>query len=161
VKVQAPAAPDDRFTKDAFNINLASNTVTCPAGQLVQIRRRKDGSGVASFGAHCGRCPLEASCTRSKEGRNVTVNQREHLLQHARTEQKRPAWRAIYKATRPKVERKLSHLMRRRHGGRRARVRGTERVTREFQMLCAAENLRRLATLGLRHERGSAAGWAV
>lgn len=161
VKVQAPAAPDGIIAKDAFNIDLARDTVTCPAGQLVQIRRRKDGSGVASFGAHCGRCPLKASCTKSKEGRNVTVNQREHLLQHARTEQKRPAWRAGYKATRPKVERKLAHLMRRRHGGRRARVRGTEKVTRDFTMLCAAENLRRLATLGLRHKQGSAAGWAV
>ncbi|TKC88629.1 transposase [Polyangium fumosum] len=161
VKVQAPASPDGRFTKDAFHIDLASDTVTCPAGQLVQIRRRKDGSGIASFGARCGKCPLAASCTKSKEGRNVTVNQREHLLQHARTQQRSPAWRAGYKATRPKVERKLAHLMRRRHGGRRARLRGTERVTRDFTMLCAAENLRRLAALGLRHDERSRTRWAV
>jgi IS5 family transposase len=158
VKVQAPAAPDGRYTKDNFTIDLARDTVTCPAGQLVQIRRNKDGSGVASFGARCGKCPRADSCTKSKEGRNVTVNQREHLLQRARAEQKSTAWRTGYKATRPKVERKLSHLMRRRHGGRRARVRGTERVTRDFTMLCAAENLRRLAALGLRHDQ---AGWAV
>ncbi|WP_272426431.1 IS1182 family transposase [Polyangium jinanense] len=161
VKVQAPTSPDGQFTKDAFHMDLASDTVTCPAGQLVQIRRRKDGSGVASFGAHCGKCPLAASCTKSKQGRNVAVNQREHLLQHARTEQKSPAWRAGYKATRPKVERKLAHLMRRRHGGRRVRVRGTERVTRDFTMLCAAENLRRLAALGLRHDKRSRTRWAV
>jgi len=161
VKVQAPASPDGQFTKDAFHIDLKSDTVTCPAGQLVQIRRRKDGSGVGSFGARCGKCWLAASCTKSKEGRNVTVNRREHLLQQARTRQKSPAWRAGYKATRPKVERKLAHLMRRRHGGRRARVRGTERVTHDFTMLCAAENLRRLAALGLRHEEGSRTRWAV
>ena len=31
-----------------------------------------------------------------------------------------PAWRSDYTQTRPKVERKISHLMRRKHGGRRA-----------------------------------------
>jgi hypothetical protein len=161
VKVQAPAAPNGMFTKDAFHIDLSQGTVTCPAGQLVQIRRHKDGSGIASFGAQCRQCPQSASCTKSKEGRTIVVNQREPLLQRARTEQKSPEWRARYKATRPKVERKLAHLMRRRHGGRRARVRGTERIARDFTMLCAAENLRRLATLGLRHERGSKTGWIV
>jgi Transposase DDE domain len=32
VKVQKPAAPDGHFTKDAFTIDLATATVTCPAG---------------------------------------------------------------------------------------------------------------------------------
>ena len=56
------------------------------------------------------------------------------------------------------VERKLGHLMRRRHGGRRARVRGTARVAADFRLLAAAVNLARMAVLDL---RGSAAGWAV
>jgi hypothetical protein len=161
VKVQAPAAANGMFTKDAFQIDLACGTVTCPSGQLVHIRRRKDGSGIATFGVRCGQCPLATSCTKSKTGRLIVLNQREPLLQRARTEQKNLAWRARYKATRPKVERKLAHLMRRRHGGRRARVRGTERIARDFIMLCAAENLRRLASLGLRHEPGSKTGWTV
>ena len=45
-------------------------------------------------------------------------------LARARAAQADPAWVADYQATRPKVERKIGHLMRRRHGGRRARVRG-------------------------------------
>ncbi len=55
----------------------------------------------------------------------------------------------IYCATRPKVERKLAHLMRRRHGGRQARVRGRVKVNAEFILLAAATNLARLAVLGL------------
>ena len=70
----------------------------------------------------------------------------------------RPAWLADYRATRPKVERKLAHLLRRRHGGRRARVRGLVRVTQDFKLLAAAVNLARFATLGLRH---TSAGWQV
>ncbi|WP_033227559.1 transposase, partial [Streptomyces sp. NRRL F-6674] len=60
-----------------------------------------------------------------------------------------PTWLARYRATRPKVERKISHLMRRRHGGRHARVRGTAKVGADFSLLAAAANIARLAVLGL------------
>jgi hypothetical protein len=152
VKVQAPAAPDGRFTKDAFTIDLVNDTVTCPAGRLVQIRRSKDGSGEASFGAGCTTCPKRLSCTESKTGRNIQIHAHEATLHEARTRQKTSEWRADYKATRPKVERKLAHLMRRRHGGRRARMRGRERIAHDFTMLCAAVNLQRLARFELRSE---------
>ena len=48
--------------------------------------------------------------------------------------------------------------MRRRHGGRRARVRGTTRVDADFRLLAAAVNLARLAVLGVRR---TAHGWAT
>jgi hypothetical protein len=150
VKVQAPAAPNGRFTKDAFAIDLDKDTVTCPAGLLVQIRRHKDGSGLASFGIRCKSCPMAASCTDSKAGRNIQVNKDERVLHGARTSQRSAEWRCNYRATRPKVERKLAHLMRRKHGGRRARMRGRERVAQDFKMLCAAVNLQRLAKLEVR-----------
>jgi hypothetical protein len=161
VKVQAPVASEGKYTKDAFIIDVERQTVVCPALHLVQIRRNKDGSGTASFGTKCRSCPLASACTESKNGRMISVNQREDLLQKARTEQRDAAWRARYKATRPKVERKLSHLMRRKHGGRRCRVRGVDRIKRDFKMLCAAENLRRLATLGIRRQNGSRSVWTV
>jgi IS5 family transposase len=66
--------------------------------------------------------------------------------------------RADYRATRPRVERKIAHLMRRRHGGRRARVRGRLKVGADFALLAAAVNLARLAVLGLVH---SGTTWAV
>jgi Transposase DDE domain len=47
--------------------------------------------------------------------------------------------------------------MRRRHGGRRARVRGTPKVTADFALLAAAVNLARLGMLGL---AGQARSWA-
>ena len=48
--------------------------------------------------------------------------------------------------------------MRRRHGGRRARVRGQLKVAADFALLAAAVNLARLAVLGLAHSRGT---WAA
>ncbi len=56
-----------------------------------------------------------------------------------------------YRATRPKVERKIGHLMRRKHGGRRARVRGRAKVDADLSLLAAAVNIARLGVLKISH----------
>jgi hypothetical protein len=158
LKTQSPSAAAGRFTKDRFAIDLEADTVTCPAGVTVTIRRHKDGSGTASFANACATCPLRHSCTTSPSGRVVNVNRNERLLADARARQTDPKWRDDYRATRPKVERKLAHLVRRRHGGRRARVRGKLRVNADFNLLAGAHNLARLALLGL---HSTPTGWSV
>jgi hypothetical protein len=160
-KVQPPAAPKGKFAKDAFTIDLQAQTVTCPNQITMRIRPVRDNprhAGRADFGRACTTCPLAAQCTDSKTGRSITISRHEAKLAAARTRQTDPAWQADYRATRPKVERKLAHLMRRRHGGRRARMRGRHRIAADFTLLAAATNLARLAVLGLHH---TGTGWAV
>jgi hypothetical protein len=48
--------------------------------------------------------------------------------------------------------------MRRKHGGRRARVRGKDKVDADFNLLAAAINVARLTVLGL---RSTGTEWAV
>jgi hypothetical protein len=159
-KVQAPSAPAGKFTKDHFDIDLGVQQVTCPNGVTVAIRPVRGHerlAGRADFGQSCATCPLRAQCTDAKTGRSITIGHHEARLAAARTRQTDPAWRADYRATRPKVERKIAHLMRRRHGGRRARMRGQARIRADFTLLAAAVNLARLATLGLTYTRR---GWA-
>ena len=156
-KVQPPVAPGGRFSKNAFAIDLDAGTVTCPAGNTTPLRPLGDGR-IAKFAAVCAGCPLAERCTTAKEGRTIYVGPYEQQLARARSRQANPGWKADYTATRPKVERKIAHLMRRRHGGRRARVRGKPKVGADFALLAAAVNLARLAMLGLAHHDG---GWAV
>lgn len=92
---------------------------------------------------HCRTCPLVDMCTTSKSGRRISISRHEARLTAARTRQRDQAWKADCQATRPKVERKLAHLVRRRHGGRRARMRGTLRIAADFALLAAAVNLKR------------------
>jgi hypothetical protein len=153
VKVAAPSAREGFFSKEAFQIDLDANTVTCPNGQLVAIRLNKNGSGRADFSIACKDCPLAPQCTKNDKGRTVSIHPHERELHRERARQKDSAWRANYKATRPKVERKFAHMMRRRHGGRRARMRGRQRVAQDFAMLAAAVNLQRLAALGVQPTR--------
>jgi len=148
-KVQPPTAPGGRFAKDMFEIDLDAGTVGCPGEQTTRIRPAQDGGGTAAFGALCQGCPLVAQCTGSAAGRTITISRHEAHLAKARAAQADPAWREDYRATRPKVERKIGHLMRRRHGGRRARVRGRTKVAADFSLLAAAVNIARLGVLEL------------
>jgi hypothetical protein len=158
IKCQPPVAVKGCFPKDRFGIDLQAGTVTCPAGVTVPVRAREPGgrhAGTARFGPACRACPLAAQCTASGSGRTITIGHYEARLAAARLAQRDPAWKTDYKATRPKVERKIGHLMRRRHGGRRARVRGQARTAADFALLAAAVNLARLAVLGLARRSGT------
>jgi Transposase DDE domain len=125
VKVQAPVAPGGHFTKDQFQIDLAAGTVTCPAQRTAAIVYSADPRhrhhGQASFGPACASCPLGGQCTSAAAGRTITITAYEAELVAARARQADAVRAAWYRATRPKVERKLAHLVRRRHGGRRVR----------------------------------------
>lgn len=158
-KVQPPVAPGGRFPKDRFTIDTGAGNVTCPADVTVPIQPDKAGGGTAAFGTACASCPLAAQCTTAKTGRTISIGRYEAQLTRARATQQDPAWRAEYRATRPKVERKIGHMMRRRHGGRRARVRGQTKVAADFSLLAAATNLARFGVLGLTRVAGP--GWAV
>ncbi len=148
IKVQPAVAQGGRFSKDDFTIDTEAATVTCPAGRVAPLRARRRGA-VATFESACAACPLASRCTTSKAGRSIAVGPHEASLVRARSARHDPAWLADYRATRPKVERRIAHLVRRRHGGRRARVRGRPKVGADFALLAAAVNLARLAVLGL------------
>lgn len=149
VKVQPPSMRDGKFSQDKFDIDREAATVRCPAGQVVALRQQKGGASQAAFAVHCAHCSLRDACTSSEHGRTISVHPKHETLHRARHKQADPKWKNTYQQTRPKVERKLAHMMRRRHGGRRARVRGTYRVKHDLSLLAAAVNLQRLAALGV------------
>lgn len=158
-KTQQPANCGGRFSKNEFDIDLEQDSVTCPAGNTAPIRRGTNGAGSASFGPACAGCPLRDQCTTAAAGRTISVGVHEQQLAAARARQQHPDWVSDYRATRPKVERKIGHLMRRKHGGRRARVRGQVKAAADFALLAAAVNLARLAVLAVASAPGS--GWAT
>lgn len=153
-KIQPPRSSGGRFTKNDFTIDLGASEVTCPNGVTVPLTGSATAERIARFAGACHACPLRAGCTTSASGRSIRVGPHEQLLTTARQAQQDPHWKADYKATRPKVERKIAHLVRRLHGGRRARMRGHTRVDQDFKLKAAATNLQRLATLGLAYTNG-------
>ena len=145
------------FTKDRFDIDLEASTVTCPAAHTVPITFGRRG-GRASFGPHCTACPLRADCTASPKGRSITIHLHEMALQRAKAAQHREEWKVRYRTDRPIVERKIAHFTRRAWGGRKARVRGLERIKTDVASRAGVLNWARLAVLGL---HWSEPGWAL
>jgi hypothetical protein len=90
-KTQPPSAPGGLFAKDRFDVNLDDDTVTCPAGVTVDIRRGGDGGGTARFAGACGDCALRAQCTTAAGGRTIRVGRYEQRLAAARRDQQDPA----------------------------------------------------------------------
>jgi hypothetical protein len=146
------------FSKDQFEIDLDKQDVTCPAGNSAPIVAQSTGGGTASFGNLCASCPLRDLCTTSTTGRTVTIHPSEATLKKHRSRQADPAWKQRYRATRPKVERKIGHFVRRSWGGRRARTRGKARILTDVLTRAAVLNLARLGVLGLRHQPS---GWSI
>ena len=134
---------------------MGTGTVTCPAGQTANIRYGKDGTGRAEFGGACAICPLAARCTTNKEGRSVNVQRNEAVLQRHKAAQEATEWKERYKSTRPKVERKIAHMVRKPWGGRKARMRGLARVVSDLVTRAAVVNFDRLSVLGV-HWDGAA-----
>lgn len=157
-KTPAPSSRAGTFGKDAFVIDLTTRTVTCPAGITISIPESEASSVQVSFGRSCAECELRGLCTKSKTGRHIRVSQDEAILVRSRQRQKDQTWLDRYRSTRPIVERKFAHCMRRRHGGRVSRVRGTQKIAADFSLLAAATNLARLALLGIQHGRQ---GWRL
>jgi hypothetical protein len=154
-KVPAATNRDGRYSKDDFVVDLAARTVTCPAGQVAAIRLGPEGDGRAEFGSACASCPRRACCTASPAGRTISIHRREAVLQRAKRFQGTPEWQTAYRQTRPRVERKIAHFVRAAWGGRRARTRGTDRVTSDAVTRAAAVNWARLATLGIAYTNGT------
>jgi hypothetical protein len=150
VKVQSASPPrKGMYSQDDFKIDVQAGTACCPAGRLVKLRVLKDGSATADFSESCASCPLRTKCTASASGRTLLIHPKHPTIARYRARQRDPEWRRRYRATRPKVERKIGHLMRRKHGGRRARVRGCVKIRHDFALLAAAVNLSRIAVLGV------------
>lgn len=150
VKVQPPSSRAGMFSQDDFEINIKTRTMQCPAGKRVSLYLMNDGSHVAKFGASCANCHLRAKCTQSKSGRTVGLHPKHAILDRHRKLQRNDSWKSHYRKVRPRVERKLAHLVRRKHGGRYSRMRGCERIGHDFSLRAASMNLARLAKLGIR-----------
>ena len=55
------------FTIDDFIVDHAGRTATCPNGLIRPISP----AGWATFGAACATCPMQARCTRSRDGKTL------------------------------------------------------------------------------------------
>lgn len=155
VEVLAPVpeapAKGDRLPKRDFSIDLDAGTVTCPAGEVAQIRTEPSGKRRARFPkAACDRCPLRQRCVSPARGdRQVLLAPDEALLIAARQALDDPDTAEHLRRTRPRIERLLG-LLAHRYGARKSRYIGRRKAELQAAWAAALVNLnpigRHLAT---------------
>ena len=146
VEVLAPVAErpanGDRLPKRDFQVDLEQGIVTCPAGQLAEIRTEPSGARRARFAkAACDRCPLRARCVQPAQGcRTILLAPEEQLLIAARQALDDPANAEHLRRTRPRIERLLG-LLAHRYGARKSRYRGSAKSLLQAAFAAALVNL--------------------
>jgi transposase len=152
VPSKEPATPD-KFSPADFLEDPDHRTVTCPAGQTSQYRQRDEGRHATMYRfsqATCVNCPLRDRCLGSRVptgpfGRTVRKNDYEPEYNAVRAKAMTPEYAAV-KKEHPKIERKLSELVRR-HGARRARYRGLFKVLCQQIWIAVTVNIKRMVKL--------------
>jgi transposase len=147
------SATPDKFAPADFSENAEHRTVTCPAGQISQYRQRDESRHATIYRfarATCANCPLRDRCLgrvpSGPFGRTVRKNDYEPEYQAVRAKVATPEYLAV-KIEHPKIERKLSELVRR-HGARRARYRGLLKVLCQQLWIATTVNIKRMVTIG-------------
>ncbi len=127
----------DLFTKEDFDLDLRSNTITCPAGENEPIQLGRP----AQFdpGA-CDVCKLRKQCTAAKpgNGRTVSIAEDERLQKRMRNMSKTKSGRQRFRDRVP-VEHSLAHIGQRQ--GRCARYFGTRKNLYDLRRAAAIQNL--------------------
>jgi hypothetical protein len=131
------ARSPDMFSKRDFKIDLRTQTITCPAGEVEPF---EPGSTVHFDPDVCGACTLRAKCTSaaSGRGRSVSISDDEALQKRFRRLQETKAGREALRE-RVQVEHALAHIAARK--GQRARFIGTRKNLFDLRRAAAIQNL--------------------
>jgi hypothetical protein len=147
VLAPVPEAPvkAGRLAKRDFHIDLDAGTVTCPAGQIAQVRSEPSGQRRASFAkAACDACPMRQRCVTSRGDRQILIAPDEELLIAARQALDDLATAAHLRRTRPRIERLLG-LLAHRYGARKSRYIGRAKARLQAAWAAALVNLNPIA----------------
>ncbi len=146
----------DPFHKDRFRYDAATDTYSCPAGQVLRFRstkERTDRPPVRVYKAGAAVCragPLVGHCTTDRrQGRALEIGPHEAVLRQHRV------WMATAEAQTAYRERKtviepVFGVLKEELGARRFLVRGLANVRAEWRLLATGFNLRTLYRLGQR-----------
>lgn len=144
---------DGTFSRDDFIYDKVRDHYVCLGGKILPrssgARGPRGDDAISYFSrvADCRECLLKSKCCPSSPSRKITRHVHEAARDAARAIAKTPAYEQT-RRDRKKVEMLFAHLKRILRLGR-LRLRGPAGAQFEFTLAAIAQNLRRLAKLGL------------
>jgi macrodomain Ter protein organizer (MatP/YcbG family) len=135
------------FTKDDFRYEATRDAYRCPAGQFLTYRSTtlELGRTIRNYRTRaCGRCALQARCTRNKDGRKITRWVDEHLMEAMDVRLRRD--RAVFARRKELAEHPFGTMKRGMEQGYFL-LQGLTKVRGEFSLTVLAYNFKRVLNL--------------
>jgi len=135
------------LVKSDFRYDEEKDCFHCPNDQVLVLKNKGTGGKHVYQGdiAVCGNCPFFSRCSQSKKGeaRTISTDQHEGLRQAMRLKMEQEEAKEIYKRRKVIVEPVFGQI---KNGGFRGfSLRGKEKVSGEFSLVCAAHNIKKMA----------------
>ena len=134
------------FPKGAFSYDAARDLYVCPQGETLRYWNTWKAQRARRYKARaktCEACALKPRCTTNKEGRTIFRHFDEAYLDRVRGYRLTHPYRKALRKRKVWVE-PLFAEAKDRHGMRRFRLRGLEKVNAEALLIAAGQNLKRL-----------------
>ncbi len=146
-KDQRPIEDSNRkIKKSDFSYDEDKDCFICPAGNTLELKRKSnDGKKVyQAVKAECNACPYKARCCSSKRGEPRTINSddKEPLRQRMNEKMEQESSKEIYKNRKKIVEPVFGQI--KNSGFRGFSLRGFEKSSGEFSLVCAVHNFKKI-----------------
>jgi transposase len=136
----------EKLTKEEFVYEEKEDRYTCPNGKKLDLTSETN-DGKKTYRAKkedCTICPFNAKCCSSKKGepRSINTDCYEGLRQAMRDKMQLGQSKEIYGLRKTIVEPVFGHI---KNGGfRKFSLRGVEKVSGEFSLVCAVHNIKKI-----------------
>ena len=151
------------FPKAAFVYDAERDLYVCPQGETLRYLSTWKAQRARRYKAKaktCGACALRPECTTNKEGRTILRHFDEGYLDRVRGYRGTHPYQKALRKRKVWVE-PLFAEAKDRHGMRRFRLRGLEKVNAEALLIAAGQNLKRLVSFEGRPPRRKAQAAAL
>jgi transposase len=151
------------FPKAAFSYDAERDLYVCPRGETLRYWNTWKAQRARRYKAKakaCNACSLKPKCTSNKEGRTIFRHFDEEYLDRVRSYRRTHPYRKALRKRKVWVE-PLFAEAKDRHGMRRFRLRGLEKVNAEALLIAAGQNLKRLVAFEGRAPEGVAQAAAL
>jgi transposase len=135
-----------KLTKADFVFNEHDDTFTCPNGQVLILKSKSNCSRKKYQGSPeiCAECKYHKRCCNSKTGqaRTITTDDKEPLRQKMNGKMEKDVSKEIYKERKVIVEPVFGQI--KNSGFREFSVRGYDKTSGEFSLVCAVHNMKKI-----------------
>jgi transposase len=138
-----------KYDKVNFKYDAETDSYTCPEGNRMEKTSEKNGESIYECNS-CSSCPAKASCTKAKN-KKLTRGKNESIVEENREKILSEEGQKEYKKRMHTVEPVFGNL-KFNLGFRQFLLRGLTKVKGEFNLMCIAHNLKKIASYCIKNE---------